>query len=308
MGGVSSLVCCASTGFEGVESKFSSKLNNPKVSIIKKSPKIKKIPQINEKNELFLIALIDDLIYNRICVNIVGKCTLSVISGNIAFFGSMKKLRSPYTMRKNIKKLIGIALASTMALATLAGCSGKNYTGNKLDGFDEANVKAEAISNGGFVAKKGDYVYFINGQESNTADNTYGKVTKGALLRIKASDLAEGNYDKTDVVVPMLFVSQNFDAGIYLYGDSVYYATPTTDKDLDGNVENTLIDFKSAKLDGSEAMKSKYFQLTSNSVQYRYVQDKTSKVVYCLYVDGTDLHSFNTSNGDDVVLVKGADK
>lgn len=208
-------------------------------------------------------------------------------------------------MRKNIKKLIGIALASTMALATLAGCSGKNFTGNKLDGFDAA---AAVSSNGGFVAKKGDYVYFINGQESNTADNTYGEVTKGALLRIKASDLTAGNYGNTDVVVPMLFVAQNFDAGIYLYGDSVYYATPTTDKDLDGNVENTLIDFKSAKLDGSEAMKSKYFQLTSNSVQYRYVQDKTSGVVYCLYVDGTDLHSFNTQSGKDVVLVKGAEK
>ena len=208
-------------------------------------------------------------------------------------------------MRKNIKKLIGIALASTMALATLAGCNGKYYSGNKLEGV---NAEDAVISNGGFVAKKGDYVYFINGQESNTADNTYGEVTKGALLRIKASDLTAGNYSETQVVVPSLFVAQNFDAGIYLYGEDVYYATPTTDKDLDGNIQNTLLDFKSAKLDGSKTMKSKYFQLTNNSVQYRYVQDKTTKVVYCLYVDGTDLHSFNTSSGDDVVLVKGADK
>jgi hypothetical protein len=44
LGGVSSLFFCVSAGFEGVESKFSSKLNNPKVSITKKSPKIKKIP------------------------------------------------------------------------------------------------------------------------------------------------------------------------------------------------------------------------------------------------------------------------
>ncbi|MBR2341121.1 MAG: hypothetical protein IKA72_01760 [Clostridia bacterium] len=206
-------------------------------------------------------------------------------------------------MRDKFKKLTSVAIAGTMAFATVAlsACGDKNYKGTKLDGFDAA---ATVTSNGGFAVKKGDYVYFVNGQEDYKAENKYGEVTKGALMRIKSSDLTSGNYDKAQTVVPMLFSAQNFDAGIYLYGDSVYYATPTTDKDLDGNVANDWIDFKSAKLDGSSAMKSNYFRLENNAVQYRFVQE--NGVVYCLYVDGGNLYSFNTQSRETQTLVVGA--
>ena len=188
-----------------------------------------------------------------------------------------------------------------MTFGALAGCSEKNYEGEKLDGYVS---EAEVSSNGGFAVQKGDYVYFINGHEDYTASNEYGDVVKGALLRIKASDLAAGEYDKTDVVVPMLFVAQNFDAGIYIYGDNVYFATPTTDKDLDGNTENTWLDFKSAKLDGSEAMKGNYFRLENNAVEYRFVE--VNGVVYCMYVDGGNLYSYNTKEDVTTTLVEGA--
>ena len=204
-------------------------------------------------------------------------------------------------MRDKFKKLIGIAMASALTLGAFAGCGEKNYEGEKLDGYVSA---AEVSSNGGFAVQKGEYVYFINGHEDYTASNEYGEVVKGALLRIKASDLKAGNYANVDVVVPMLFVAQNFDAGIYIYGDDVYFATPTTDKDLDGNTENTWIDFKSAKLDGSSAMKGNYFRLENNAVAYRFVE--VNGVVYCMYVDGGNLYSYNTSSGDTTTLVKGA--
>ena len=205
-------------------------------------------------------------------------------------------------MRDKFKKLTSVAIAGTMAFATVAlSACDKNYKGTKLDGFDAA---ATVTSNGGFAVKKGDYVYFINGQEDYKAENKYGEVTKGALMRIKSSDLTSGNFDKAQTVVPMLFSAQNFDAGIYLYGDSVYFATPTADKDLDGNVANNWIDFKSAKLDGSEAMKSNYFRLENNSVQYRFVEE--NGVVYCLYVDGGNLYSYNTATNTKTTLVVGA--
>ena len=205
-------------------------------------------------------------------------------------------------MRDKFKKLTSVAIAGTMAFATVAlSACDKNYKGTKLDGFDAA---ATVTDNGGFAVKKGDYVYFINGQEDYTAENKYGEVTKGALMRIKSSDLTSGNFDKAQTVVPMLFSAQNFGAGIYLYGDSVYFATPTTDKDLDGNVANDWIDFKSAKLDGSSAMKSNYFRLENNAVEYRFVEE--NGVVYCLYVDGGNLYSYNTATDKTTTLVVGA--
>ncbi len=206
-------------------------------------------------------------------------------------------------MRDKFKKLIGVALAGTMMLGALAGCSEKNYQGDKLDGFD-ATAEVKQGTNGGFAVQKGDWIYFINGHEDYTATNEYGEVVKGALLRIKEDDLKAKDYSKTDVVVPMLFVAQNFDAGIYIYGDKVYFATPTTDKDLDGNTENTWLDFKSAKLDGSETMKGNYFRLGNNAVQYRFVEE--NDVVYCLYVQDGALYSYNTETDVTTTLVKGA--
>lgn len=207
-------------------------------------------------------------------------------------------------MRDKFKKLTSVAIAGTMAFATVAlSACDKNYKGTKLD-LPDGYASAEVTDNGGFAVKKGDYIYFINGQEDYTAENKYGEVTKGALMRIKASDLTSGNYEEAQTVVPMLFSAQNFNAGIYLYKDSVYFATPTSDKDLDGNVANDWIDFKSAKLDGSSTMKSNYFRLENNAVQYRFVE--VNDVVYCLYVDGGNLYSYNTVDNELTTLVVGA--
>ena len=53
-----------------------SKSNKPKLSITKKISIFTNFTQNSRENQPFLIALIDKLSYNRICVNILGKCTL----------------------------------------------------------------------------------------------------------------------------------------------------------------------------------------------------------------------------------------
>ena len=214
-------------------------------------------------------------------------------------------------MRNKGKKLLALvaAIATMSATLSFAGCGGAtSYQGETLTGSFDAAAKVE--SNGGFAVQKGDYVYFINGSQEYTADNTYGDVVKGSLMRIANADLESGDYSKAQIVVPSLFTTANYNAGVYIYGEYVYYATPTTDKNLQGEVENSWIDFKRAKLDGSEApMKGQFFRLSTNSANYRYVQAEDG-VVYCLYeetVDGAKcLKSYNTETGKDTVLVKGA--
>ena len=203
-------------------------------------------------------------------------------------------------MKNKWKRTLGIVMA-TVSLGSaiaLSGCNGA-YTGDKLDGYvSEASV----TSNGGFAVQKGDFVYFINGMEDYTEPNVYGDVVKGSLMRIKKADLDAGNYENVTTVVPMLFAAQNFDAGIYIYGDYVYYATPTTDKNMDGEIESSWIDFKRAKLDGTEAMKDYYFRLSSNSSKYRFV--KEGDVVYCLYEEDGYLKSYDTKEKVSRVLAQ----
>ena len=125
-------------------------------------------------------------------------------------------------------------------------------------------------------------------------------------MRISKTDLAAEKYDQAKIVVPSLFTAQDFNAGLYIYGDYVYYATPTTDKAVeDGTVQNDWIDFKRAKLDGTDTMSGYYFRLSNNAANYRFVQGE-DKTVYCMYVESGALKSFNTTTKKTTVLVKNA--
>ncbi len=206
------------------------------------------------------------------------------------------------------RKILSTVAAAALAFSTLslAACGEVKYKGDDVKTKDATAVVAG--TNGGFSVETEDFVYFINGRAENTADNTYGDVVKGSLMRISKADLAAGKNDSALCVVPSLFVTGNYDSGVYIYDGYVYYATPTTDKDSDGNVANTSLDFKRAKLDGTEApMGGKndyFFRLSSNSVKYRYVQVKDT--VYCLYEDSSALKSYNTKTGETTILVEGA--
>lgn len=199
------------------------------------------------------------------------------------------------------------AAAAVLAcgLTVSAACSGGYYKADKLDGDFSGNV----VSNGGFAVEKGNYVYFINGIESNTAVNSYGDVEKGALLRISKTDLAAGNYSNADTVVPLIMYSGSYDGGIFIYGDYVYYSTPSAARDSGGETLNSRLEFKRTKLDGTETMTDFYFQSENTSIEYRFVE--VDGTVYLMYVVnetlyGTEahdnIHSVNLETGEDTVL------
>lgn len=205
-------------------------------------------------------------------------------------------------MLKTGKKIVLLLLALALALGVLAGCGG-TYNATPLDGYTPSQNAAE--SNGGFVVKKDNWYYFINGSQDYTADNSYGDVVKASLMRISESDLAAGNYGNADIVVPLLMVAQDHTAGIFIYGDYVYYATPNAVRAIDGTVENSYLDFKRTRLDGTETMQNYYVQVSDNTTAYRFVQ--VDGTVYLLYVDSTnsEIHSYNTVTGANTVLVSG---
>ena len=211
-------------------------------------------------------------------------------------------------MQKKGKKLLLLLLAFALVIALFAGCSGGTTASQVV--YDEANgAKGGTVtSNGGFVVQKGEgenaWFYFINGVETSSSDNTYGSVVKGSLMRISAGDMKNGNYEAAQTVVPELFVAGDYTAGVYIYGDYVYYATPNTLRNLDGEVESGYLNFRRASLDGS-AMTDYYVQVSSNTTEYRFVEE--NEVVYLLYLDSTDseIHSYNTQSSVDTVLAKG---
>lgn len=210
-------------------------------------------------------------------------------------------------MRSLKKKLTVLLAMATLACsaATLASCAGSDFTPPA-----QADTTSDKVaSNGGFLVETGDYVYFINGAAEASADNTYGKVQKGALYRIAKSALKAKSYGAAECVVPSLFVAQNYDGGVFIYDNYVYFASPTNEKEKDGTVSTSWLSFKKVKLDGTSSKKEadKYlFRLSDNTVSYRFVKGADG-VVYCMYVQSSNLYSFNTDTGVTTLLVKGAE-
>ncbi|MGN0814712.1 MAG: hypothetical protein ACI4MH_05740 [Candidatus Coproplasma sp.] len=211
-------------------------------------------------------------------------------------------------MRKHFTKIICVATAAISALGiTLAsGCGSLRYSGVST----EDTTAAQVTSNGGFLVQTGDYVYFVNGVESNSADNSFGSVIKGSIQRISKSDLNAHNYSSTETVVPLVTYSEHYNAGIYVYGDRIYYATPSTAKNSSGEVQYSKLEFKSSSLNGKDTMSDYYYRASSSALNYRYVQ--VDGVVYLMYACSeslysesssvTNIHSVNTVTGEDVII------
>ena len=156
-------------------------------------------------------------------------------------------------MRSLKKKLTVLLAMATLACsaATLASCAGSDFTPPA-----QADTTSDKVtSNGGFLVETGEYVYFINGAAEASADNTYGKVQKGALYRIAKSALKAKSYGAAECVVPSLFVAQNYDGGVFIYDNYVYFASPTNEKEKDGTVSTSWLSFKKVKLDGTSSKK-----------------------------------------------------
>ncbi|MDE7330599.1 MAG: hypothetical protein K2N30_05920 [Clostridia bacterium] len=213
-------------------------------------------------------------------------------------------------MSKRSTKIICVtaSVIAVLGMAVASGCSGY-FSSNGLEG--DYTVTGKAESNGGFAVGTDNYVYFINGVESNTANNAYGTPVKGAVYRISRQNLNANNYSSAEKVVPLVAYTSNYDAGIFIYGDRIYYGTPSTAKNSEGEVQSSTLDMKSSKLDGTETMRDAYISFPVTSYDYRYVEE--NGVVYLMYAatgetlydesEGvTNLHSYNTVTGEDTLL------
>lgn len=209
-------------------------------------------------------------------------------------------------MSKRFTKIICTAVAaiSVASMAFLPACKTewKGVSGVK-------DTSAYKTSNGGFVTETEDYVYFINGKASNTASNDFGSVLKGSVQRLKKTDLDDGNYADTQTVVPSVVYadSGNLNAGLYIYGDYIYYTTPSTDMNAEGEVLNGILEFKRTKLDGTNTS-GKLWSTDNLDVDYRIVEvDGTVYILYALAenlygTSATNIHAVNCSTRKNVIL------
>ena len=107
---------------------------------------------------------------------------VSAVSGSVLQILSMSTRTAFLTLRRDFPGPSGqyarisippsessepAAAISAAGLALSAGCASWTRDGVTPDSYENVT------SNGGFAVQTDDYVYFVNGSELNTADNTY---------------------------------------------------------------------------------------------------------------------------------------
>ncbi len=173
-----------------------------------------------------------------------------------------------------MKKKLSILLIVIMACVFMfTGC---DYKTTVL-----SNTEGQVAMNGNAVVEKGDYIYFVNGKVNIEDANEFGKVTKGSLARIAKSKLASPSQDDVEIVIPKLFVTGQYDKGVYFYKDYVYFATPSDKKNAAGEVKNTQTEFYKFNLKTGKMDKNPIATSLDNTVDYMFTMK--NDVVYLAY-------------------------
>ena len=181
-------------------------------------------------------------------------------------------------MTKFTKSILIVLMVATIALA-LVGC--QNFKWGPVGPITTGDVE----NNGAMVVKQGDYLYYVNGMDDTAnitkpEDNHFGKASvKGSIMKSKIN--ADGTLSDTAVVVPKTYYTGNTGAGLYIFGEWLYYCSPSTQTDKYGNVLTSNLEYMRTKLDGSKTQSIAVIEGTS--VKFTFT------ATALIYMDGTDL-------------------
>ena len=161
-----------------------------------------------------------------------------------------------------MKKFFSIVCVLVFTIFAFVGC-GKSFT---------SMADVPAIGNGGLAVAKGEYIYYVNGfasKNDNLNKNKEGKITTSGIYRVKAKDVSynvvdgklyftsgaintdeNGNIVGSELIVSKVCGFEN--AGIYIFGDYIYFTSPNNQTAKDGTVYVNDVDFCRARLDGEK--------------------------------------------------------
>ena len=164
------------------------------------------------------------------------------------------------------KKILLVLVAVLALVFVFTGC--ESYDFGPVAGDDYS--KELVIGNGGVAVQQGNYLYFVNGSAGIAADNTFGKVVKGAIMRYKV-DSNGALVGEPVTIVPKAAYGTSTVSGIYVYGEWIYYASPSTATDSEGNVQTDDIVFFRTKTNGTDT--EKLLTLKGLSTEYAFSEN-----------------------------------
>ncbi|MCL1901265.1 MAG: hypothetical protein FWG51_02575, partial [Firmicutes bacterium] len=206
-----------------------------------------------------------------------------------------------------MKKKLLIAVMLIICLLSLFACS-ESFSYQALPGGP--NINDEIVGgNSGICVQKGDYIYMINGMADTTADNNFGDAVRGAIYRLELNP-ATGEIIETLLMAPKAFYSKEQGAGLYIpdNGNKLYYISPSTEKDKNGDRLYWYYDIFSVNLNGTETRKMGTIDYY-NTGKFLQIGSEVCFVYEPTIIDKTDNKILAMKeNGQIVECLKGYEK
>ena len=173
------------------------------------------------------------------------------------------------------KKLVLFILCLIIIGSLLVGCNNMKQKPISSD-FTNKTI----ASNGGLAVQYGNYIYFVNGISAQDADNTFGKVTKGAIARLELDAQGKIVEDSTKIIIPKIAFATEKNSGLTIQDGYIYYSTPSTEKNSKGEPKVDAMWLVRSSLDGSKTevvKKFKDFSITYKVMDGHIVYDITNE-------------------------------
>lgn len=225
--------------------------------------------------------------------------------------------------KTNAKKSIIVLTVAALLIATVVftACNGgKPFVPVSMP------EQAEAESNGGIVVKYGEWLYYVNGYQSDVAaENTYVQAEPrvGSVVRIKLAvledlfaisadkDVSSTNKEKqiaakvreqAETVVPKIYYSGNSSNtrlnGLFIFNDRLYMMTPNDELTAGGNKLTSQMVLVSFKLDGSDMQRHYTFEKNSAQVMLKEMEGK----LYVVSFVDTEVALIDVAAGTKTVI------
>lgn len=197
------------------------------------------------------------------------------------------------------KKFFSLLACFVMSICFLVGCGATALSGGP-------SLTDTVYGNGSVAVRKGEYLYFVNAYSTKAlgyGDNKYGKETLSAIYRTKLNDNGVVNTDEDGMPIGAEVVAKQIagfaNSGLYIFGNYIYYATPTATKDDGGNEITGLVSFERVKLDGTDH--KKIYSISSIGTDFKYQIYQSNNRVYILVLNNSKIISSSVAvNGSKV--------
>ena len=188
-----------------------------------------------------------------------------------------------------MKKILKTLIASILCFCTIFAFTACGTPLSKTTNSEEGT-----ISNGGISVYHDGWLYFINGTKTVNEANVKSNVVNGGIYRVKTDENGkilynvttdgDGNEIKTiQEIQPVINKIVGFKYGsIHIYGDFLYYATPSTGENKSGEMLTGKVEFRRYDLVNKKDQLIYVTKTSDEELTYDYVKqgDKLNLVVF----------------------------